>query len=105
MAKYKIYRTQGRIDKDIRKHELVAVEEGTDIFTATDAIIHAVVTDLAESEEFSHCRADAYAPEPVEWFRQSSRYDYYVCGLVMPEHAEKNIIMEYGIIEENGENA
>lgn len=105
MAKYKIYRTQGRIDKDIRKHELVAVEEGTDIFTATDAIIHAVVTDLAESEEFSHCRADAYAPEPVEWFRQSSRYDYYVCGLVMPEHAEKNIIIEYGIIEENDENA
>ena len=50
---------------------------------------------ITESEEFKHCRADAYAPEPVESFRQSSRYDYYVCGLVMPEHAEKNIILEY----------
>lgn len=104
MAKYKIYRTQGRIDKDIRKHKLVAVEEGSDIFTVTDAIIHAVVADLTESEEFRHCRADAYAPEPVESFRQNSRYDYYVCGLVMPEHAEKNTILEYGIIEESSEN-
>lgn len=105
MAEYKIYRTPGRIDKDIRKHELVAVEEGSDIFTVTDAIIHAVAADLTESEEFRHCRADAYAPEPVESFRQSYRYDYYVCGIVMPEHAEKNIIIEYGIIEDNGDHS
>ncbi len=100
MLKYKVYRTLGRIDKDVDEHKLVAVEEGTDIYEVEDAIIRAVITDLEESEEYSQHKATAYAPESVESFRQNKRYDYYCSGIVMPESADKNIILEYGIVED-----
>lgn len=37
--KYVLYRSFGSIDKDVRKHELVAVEYGKDINEVTDALI------------------------------------------------------------------
>ena len=37
--KYVLYRSLGSIDKDVRKHELVAVEYGKDINEVTDALI------------------------------------------------------------------
>lgn len=40
--KYKLYRSFGNLDKDVRRHELVAVEYGTNLEAVTDALIHAV---------------------------------------------------------------
>lgn len=37
--KYKLYRSFGNLDKDIRRHELTAVEIGADIDAVTDALI------------------------------------------------------------------
>ena len=37
--KYLLYRSFGNLDKDVKKHELVAVEYGKDIYDVTDALI------------------------------------------------------------------
>ena len=42
----------------------------------------------------------AFAPEPVKDFRRVKRYDYEMTGIVYPTHADKNILIDYGIIEE-----
>ena len=45
--KYLLYRSFGNLDKDVKKHELVAVEYGKDIYDVTDALIKAAADDLA----------------------------------------------------------
>ena len=89
--KYILYRSFGNLDKDIKKHELVAVE--------TDALIKAVADDLAGMPEYEHCETAAYAPEPVKDFRKVRRYQYEMTGIVYPPNADKNILIDYGIVE------
>lgn len=104
MKKYKLYRSLGDLDKHVRQHELVAVENGKDIFSVTDSLIHAVIDDLQESEEYHNFKATAYAPEPINKnIHRVKRYDYEMLGVVMPTNADKNILIYYGIIEENSE--
>ena len=92
--KYILYRSFGSIDKDVRKHELVAVEYGKDIYEVTDALIKAAADDLAGMPEYENCETAAFAPEPVKEFRR-------VTGIVYPKYAEKNVLIEYGIVEES----
>ena len=100
MMKYKLFRSPGDLDKSVRKHELVAVEIGSSIDEVADALIRAVRDDLAEMPEYAHCETAAYAPEPVKSFRRVRRYQYGMTGIVYPEYAEENILIDYGIIEE-----
>ena len=73
--KYLLYRSFGNLDKDVKKHELVAVEYGKDIYDVTDALIKAAADDLAGlSDEMT--------------------------GIVYPTHADKNILIDFGIVEE-----
>ena len=89
--KYILYRSFGNLDKDIKKHELVAVETGKNIDDVTDA--------LAGMPEYEHCETAAYAPEPVKDFRKVRRYQYEMTGIVYPPNADKNILIDYGIVE------
>ena len=98
--KYKVFRSLGDLDKSVLKHELVAVEIGSSIDEVTDALIRAVRDDLAEMPEYTHCETAAYAPEPVKSFRRVKRYRYEMLGIVYPEYAEENILIDYGIVEE-----
>ena len=98
--KYRLFRSPGDLDKSVRKHELVAVEIGSSIDEVADALIRAVRDDLAEMPEYAHCETAAYAPEPVKSFRRVRRYQYEMTGIVYPEYAEENILIDYGIIEE-----
>ena len=82
------------------KHELVAVETGKNIDDVVDALIRAVRDDLAEMPEYAHCETAAYAPEPVQEHRRVRRYQYEMMGIVYPQYAEKNILIDYGVIEE-----
>ena len=50
--KYLLYRSFGNLDKDVKKHELVAVEYGKDIYDVTDALIKAAADDLAGLSEY-----------------------------------------------------
>ena len=63
--KYTLYRSLGSLDKDVQKHELVAVEYGQDIYAVTDALIKAAADDLAGMPEYEKFETAAYAPEPV----------------------------------------
>ena len=62
--------------------------------------IRAVRDDLAEMPEYAHCETAAYAPEPVKLFRRVRRYRYEMMGIVYPQYAGKNILIDYGVIEE-----
>lgn len=98
--KYKLFRSPGDLDKSVLKHELVAVEIGGSIEEVTDALIRAVRNDLAEMPEYAHCETAAYVPEPVQEHRRVRRYQYEMMGIVYPQYAEKNILIDYGVIEE-----
>ena len=99
--KYKLFRSPGDLDKAVRKHELVAVETGKSIDdVAADVLIRAVRHDLAEMPEYAHCETAAYVPEPVKSFRRVRRYRYEMMGIVYPKYAEENVLIDYGIIEE-----
>ena len=98
--KYKLFRSPGDLDKSVLKHELVAVEIGGSIEEVTDALIRAVRDDLAEVPEYAHCETAAYSPEPVQEHRRVRRYQYEMMGIVYPQYAEKNILIDYGVIEE-----
>ena len=98
--KYKLFRSPGDLDKSVLKHELVAVEIGGSIEEVTDALIRAVQDDLAEMPEYAHCETAAYVPEPVQEHRRVRRYQYEMMGVVYPQYAEKNILIDYGVIEE-----
>ena len=100
MKKFMIYRAPNQVDRDLSKHELIGVEYGADIYAASDAIIRTVKGDLSENPEYTGSGVSAYAPEPMEEFRKTRRYQYYVTGVVMPAVADKNILVNYGIIEQ-----
>ena len=101
MKKYKVYRSLGDLDKNIKKHELVAVEYAEDIEAATEALIKAVEDDLASSPEYVGCRTGAYAPTFVSLSRRTTRYDYEMTGVVYPKFGPKNTVIDFGIIEED----
>ena len=98
--KYILYRSFGSIDKDVKQHELVAVEYGKNIDEVTDALVKAAADDLAALPEYEHCETAAFAPKPVKEFRRVKRYQYEMTGIVYPPHAEKNILVDFGIVEE-----
>lgn len=101
MKKYKLYRSFGDLDKDVTKHELVAVEYGNTIIEAEDALIKAVADDLAGDPEYAGCETSAYAPEPVKSFRKVKRYDYEMMGIVYPPYGDTNVLIDFGIVEES----
>ena len=98
--KYILYRSFGNLDKDVKKHELVAVEYGQDIYSVTDALIKAAADDLAGMPEYEKFETAAFAPEPIKDFRKVKRYAYEMTGIVYPTHADMNILIDFGIVEE-----
>ncbi len=102
MKKYKVFRSFGKLDEDVRKHELVAVEYGPDIFTVTDEIIKAVESDAVGIEKYQKgYTALAYTLEPVADVFRVTRYSYVISAVLAPEYGEFNDIIDYGIIEED----
>ena len=99
--KYILYRSFGDLDRDIMKHELVAVEYGKNIDDVTNALIKAAADDLAGMPEYERSETAAFAPEPVKDFRKVRRYQYEMTGIVYPPNAEKNILIDYGIVEKD----
>lgn len=98
--KYKLFRSFGDLDKDVRKHELVAVEYGDSIDEVENALIKAVTDDLAGDPQYAGCETYTYAPEPVHISRRVKRYAYEMTGVVSPPNAPENKLIDFGIIEE-----
>ncbi|WP_295341599.1 carboxylate--amine ligase [uncultured Subdoligranulum sp.] len=101
--KYILYRSFGNLDRDVRKHELVAVEYGASIEDVTERLIQAVTDDLEGLPEYKGCEAVAYAPEKVKEFRKVRRYAYEMMGIVYRPDADKNVLVDYGITESDSE--
>ena len=99
--KYILYRSLGSIEKDVKKHEIVAVEFGESIDDVVEDLIRDAAHDLAAMPEYEHCSTAAYAPEPVKEFRRVKRYQYEMTGIVYPPYADKNILIDFGIVEED----
>lgn len=100
MKKYSLYRAPGEPDRDLSKHELVGVEYGEDIYAATDALIRAVNTDIAENPEYSLGNdVNAYPPEPDDLAYRTNRYQYYMTGRVALPGVDGYTLTHYGIIE------
>lgn len=53
--KYILYRAPHGLDKNVRQHELVAVEYGKSIFDVADSLIQATADDLAGLPEHAGC--------------------------------------------------
>lgn len=100
MKKYKVYRSLGDLDKNIKKHELIAVEYAEDIEAAIEALVKAVEDDLASSPEYMGCKTGACAPTLTSLSRRTTRYDYEMVGVVYPKSGPKNTVIDFGVIEE-----
>ena len=92
--KYLLYRSPGSIEKAVTKHELVAVEFGTDIYEVTEELIKAAAQDLAGMPEYEGCQTAAYAPEPLKPFRKVKSYDYEMMGVVYPAPGDESIMLD-----------
>lgn len=97
--KYLLYRSLGSLDKDVKKHQLVGVEYGDDIYDVSEDLIKDAADELAESPEYNNCKTAAYTPEPLKEFRRVARYQYEMTGIVYPPHGDKNILVDFGIVE------
>lgn len=97
--KYKLYRSFGDLNKQIKQHVLVAVEYGKDIYDATPALIRAVNDELSNSPEYDKCDTWADAPEGIPSHFAVKRYDYWMRGVVSPPNAPENILIDFGVIE------
>lgn len=97
---YKLFRSFGSLDRDVWKHELVAVEYGDSILDVDDTLIKAAADDLAGGPLYAGCATSAYAPELVRSFRRVKRYAYEMMGIVSPPNAPKNVLIDFGVMEE-----
>ena len=102
MKKYRVFRSFTSLDKDIKKHELVAVEHGSSIDEVTNKLMKAATDDAAGLEKYQQgkWRAEAYAPSSIDGHRKVKRYAYEITVVVYPSVGEKNDIIEYGVTEE-----
>ena len=97
--KYILYRAPHGLDKNVRQHELIAIEYGKNIFDVTDSLIRAAADDLAGLPEYAGCETAAMAPEPIESFRRVKKYQYEMLGIVYPPKGKENFLVDFGIVE------
>lgn len=101
MKKFKVFRSLGKVDENVRKHELVAVEYGKDIHAVTDKLIKAINADATGLPQFEKgYTAYSMAPEETHSSRRVKRYQYYVTAVLEPDFGSQNELIEYGIVEE-----
>ena len=98
--KYTLFRSEGDLDKDVKKHELVAVEYGDSIDDVAEKLMDAAIEDLSCLPQYEQYEIDAYAPEDVDPMRKVKRYQYVITGVAFGADQGLNALIEYGIIEE-----
>ena len=91
--------TKSDVMKEFLKKTVIPVVVALFLFSMFSRI-RDVRDDLAEMPEYAHCETAAYAPEPIQEHRRVRRYQYEMMGVVYPQYAEKNILIDYGVIEE-----
>lgn len=101
MKKFKVFRSLGKVNEDVKKHELVAVEYGQDIHAVTDKLIKAVNDDAAGLPQFEKgYTACSMPPEERPSDRRIKRYQYSILAIMEPDFGDSNELLEYGIMVE-----
>lgn len=101
MNKYILYRI-GIVEEDdedrdeVEAEEMVAVEFGDTIDDVLENLLRAVRDDLSEMPEYAQCEVNAYGPHS----ENCSGNTYDMMGVVCPPAAEKNILIDYIVEEE-----
>lgn len=98
--KYKLFRSLGEIDVNYEQHELVAVEYGASIDDVVPALVKDIEDDLLSTPEYAKCRVAGFSPQPSD--DVFGRYEYTMLGVVYPPYASENILIEFGVTEEEG---
>lgn len=92
--KYMLY-FLGREDCGEDLRELVAVEEAVDESEMEEIMMEAVRLDILGREEYSDCKAYAFAPE------QEPDGGYTIIGAAAPNGRGSNILLNYEVVEED----
>ena len=100
MKKFLVFRSFGNLDRDVRKHELVIVEHGANIYAVTDTPVKAVRDDATKIEKYHNYEVEVYAPEPVPSGRRVKKYAYSIMAVVSPANGQRGDIIDYGVVEE-----
>ena len=100
MKKYKIYRAGKDVYKYIKKHVLIGVELGEDIEDVFEDIQDCITADMVED---ANCPYDSFVNKYIEIMPPvEGKYDYVALGIAVPTgSAPENIVVDYGIIEED----
>ena len=75
------------------------METGKSIDDVADALIRAFET-ISRNAGVCALRDCRLCTEPIKSFRRVRRYRYEMMGIVYPKYAEENVLIDYGIIEE-----
>jgi hypothetical protein len=97
--KYLLYRSEGNLNRDIRKHVLVAVEYGKDIYDVEEKLIRDVCDDLTEFDPHGKYELDAFEPELITTAQKTKKYKYWMEGIVYGADNGLNLLIKYGIVE------
>lgn len=100
MKKYKIYRAGKDVYKNIKKHVLIGVELGENIEDVFEDIQDCITADMVED---ANCPYDSFVNKYIEIMPPvGGKYDYVALGIAVPTgSAPENIVVDYGIIEED----
>lgn len=98
--KYMVFRSLGKVEEAVRKHELVAVEYGKDIRTVTDKLVKAINEDATGLPQYqTGFTSVTEGPEEIDSTRHVKRYQYVMTAIIQPAYGDKNDLLEYGIVE------
>lgn len=97
--KYVLYRSVGSLNRQIEKHELVAVEFGQTIEDVSDKLRQSVYEDISKLPEYAGCVFNVVLPEKI---KEAGKYQYLMTGVIEPPFASQNMILEYGVMELSG---
>lgn len=106
MKKYKVFRSFGNVDRDIKKHVLVAVEYGNNIDDVTKELIRTVNDDATGLSKYqTGYTSITVGPKEIESSRRVKRYPYTITAILQPDSGGLNDLLEYGITEESTNDA
>lgn len=109
LNQYKLFRPLNDLNRQVKKHELVGVVYGKDIYSVTNELMKIATDDMLGLPKYNHSTgysAHADPPQSIDdgmW--RVKRYAYTMTVVVVPYIAEHNDLLDYGIMENSSTQA
>lgn len=102
MKKFKVFRSPGDVERNVSKHELIAVEYGKDIYDVTKRINRAVNEDAVGLPKYeSGYTSSTDGPMEMVGYQSIQHYQYFIVVCLTPKVGKQYKLLEYGIIMED----